>query len=71
MPYLVRQANENPDLLENVFTFKQVENYIAFNRDTPDDVVTAWQRALDDIRAEGLYKRLYNNLVHFKKQSDQ
>ena len=71
MPYLVRQTNESPDILENIFTFKQVENFIAFNRDTPDEVVTAWQRTLDDIRAEGLYKRLYSNFVNFAKRTDQ
>jgi polar amino acid transport system substrate-binding protein len=69
MPYLVLQAGANPDDLVNVFTFQKVRNFIAFNRQTPASVITAWQQTLDDINSEGLYRRLYEELVWFKKRT--
>jgi len=58
-------------LLQAVYSLKQVDNFIAFSRDTPDRVITAWQRTLDDIKAEGLYDRLYEDLVRFRKPTDK
>ena len=71
MPYQMRQAGASPDLLQNVFTFKAVENFIAFHKDMPENVVAAWQQTLDDIKAEGRYDRLYNSLVRFQKKPSQ
>jgi len=68
MPYQMRQAGASPDLLQNVFTFKAVENFVAFHKDMPEPVVAAWQQTLDDIKAEGHYDRLYNSLVRFQKK---
>jgi len=58
MPYQARQAGVDPDRLELVFPFKKVENYIAFSRKTPDEVVQRWQRTLDAIKQDGTYERL-------------
>lgn len=58
MPYLAWQAGINPDQLELAFSFRNVENYIAFSSNTPDAVITAWQLALDAIKREGTYVRL-------------
>ncbi|MFH1981462.1 MAG: transporter substrate-binding domain-containing protein [Pseudomonadota bacterium] len=71
MPYLARQAYERPEAFKNVFTFKRVDNFIAFNPNTPDHVVTAWQKTLDDIKAEGQYERLYEDLVRLRKPIDK
>ncbi len=58
VPYIARQAGVDPDDIVRVYPFHQVENYIAFSRRTSDEVVAAWQRALDDMKKDGDYDRL-------------
>jgi len=58
MPYLAKQAGENPDLLELVYSFRSVENYIAFSSKTSDAVVSSWQQALDEIKRDGTFDRI-------------
>lgn len=60
MRYIAHQAGVDPDGIVLVYPFHQVENYIAFSRQTPDEVVTAWQQALDDMKKDGSYTRLRN-----------
>ncbi|HYD79162.1 MAG TPA: transporter substrate-binding domain-containing protein [Paucimonas sp.] len=40
-------------------TITQAIQYIAFSRGTPDDVVGRWQKALDGMKADGSYERIY------------
>lgn len=58
MPYLARQAGVDPDRLELVYTFRKVDNYIAFSVQTPDDLVDVWQQALNEIIKDGTYTKL-------------
>jgi len=58
MPYLAGQAGVSPEQLEVVYAFRSVENYIAFSNKTPDAVVAAWQKTLDEIKRDGTYSRL-------------
>ena len=58
MPFLARQAGIEPEKLELVYTFKKVQNYIAFSIQTPDVVVHQWQQTLDAIKRDGTYDRL-------------
>lgn len=43
------------DNLEKVFDVKDTQLYIAFSKNTPDEVIAAWQSALDAIKADGTY----------------
>lgn len=43
------------DQLEKVLDVKDTELYIAFSKDTSDDVIATWQKALDDMKADGSY----------------
>lgn len=58
MHYLTQQAGVEPDRLELVFAFRNVNNYIAFSIQTSDDIVNIWQRTLDEIKRDGTYKRV-------------
>ena len=58
MPYLASQAGVSPEQLELVYSFRSVENYIAFSNKTPDAIVATWQKTFDEIKRDGTYSRL-------------
>jgi polar amino acid transport system substrate-binding protein len=58
MPYLAGQAGVSPEQLEVVYAFRSVKNFIAFSSKTPDAVVAAWQKTLDEMKRDGTYSRL-------------
>lgn len=60
MPYLAKQAGVNPEQLEHVYTFRTVENYIAFSSGTRDEIVNAWQQAFDSMMSDGTFRRIVN-----------
>jgi polar amino acid transport system substrate-binding protein len=69
--YIARQAGVNPNDIELVFPFHRVENYIAFSRQTPDEVVAAWQQALDTMKEDGTYERLRTGWLPSREGQDQ
>lgn len=52
-------AGVNAGDIETGATIAQAVQYIAFSRDTPDSVAIRWQKALDDMRADGSFERIY------------
>ncbi len=56
--FIARQAGVDPQQIEPVYDFRKVENYIAFSLQTPDDLVSAWQQALDQVKADGTCARI-------------
>lgn len=46
------------DQLEKVLDVKDTQLYIAFSRNTPDEVIARWQAALDEMKADGSYQDL-------------
>jgi len=48
----------DPDEYEVVYTLKKSELYFAFNKLTSDDIIKKWQKALDDIKANGIYQEI-------------
>jgi polar amino acid transport system substrate-binding protein len=42
-----------------LYTFLESQNYIAFSRDTADVLVQQWQSALDDMKRDGSFAKLY------------
>lgn len=59
--YLAKQ--EDVTGLNIVLTFNEVDQYLALNKDTPDEVVQRLQKALDDMRAEGYIEEATNNYL--------
>jgi polar amino acid transport system substrate-binding protein len=49
-PFMAYRAHVNPAELQPVMYVKRSEYYIAFNKNTPDAVIKAWQAALDDMK---------------------
>jgi polar amino acid transport system substrate-binding protein len=49
--------------LEPVFTVGQTYFYIAISRDTPADVVQAWQTTLDSLKEDGTFEKIYRSYL--------
>jgi polar amino acid transport system substrate-binding protein len=45
--------------IETGLVITQAVQYVAFSRDTPNDVVASWQRTLDEMKADGSFERIY------------
>lgn len=56
--YEAKGKNFDVSKYENVFTLIDGELYFAFNLDTDDKIVNKWQKALDEIKANGTYKKI-------------
>lgn len=46
------------DDYEVIYTLKNAELHFAFNRLTPDATIQKWQKALDEIKANGIYSKI-------------
>lgn len=59
--YIARQ--EGASGLQIVLRFNSAELYLALNRETPDEVVERLQKALDELRSEGVVEQLTNSYL--------
>ncbi len=50
--WILKGAGENVDDYEVVYTLKEADMYIAFNKETPDETITVLQQALDKLKAD-------------------
>jgi len=50
-----------------LYTFMKDSHYLAFSRKTPDEVVRRWQAALDDLKKDGTFARLFAKWLPGKK----
>lgn len=55
-----KMAGFDTSRYEIIYTLKVGQQYFAFNKDTDDSVILAWQRALDRIKKNGIYKKIQN-----------
>ncbi|MGE5319330.1 MAG: substrate-binding periplasmic protein [Hyphomicrobiaceae bacterium] len=63
VPEIVRSAGYSMNDLEPVFTVGQTYFYIAMSKDTPADVVRAWQSTLDSLKEDGTFARIYRRYL--------
>lgn len=63
IPEIVRQAGYAMQDLEPVFTVSQTYFYIAISRDTPAEVVQAWQSTLDALKRDGTFEKIYRRYL--------
>lgn len=61
--YKARIVGVNPKLLENVFTIKKKQYYIAFSKDVHDSVIQQWQRILNVMLYDGSYQKILNKYL--------
>ncbi|HMA10615.1 MAG TPA: ABC transporter substrate-binding protein, partial [Steroidobacteraceae bacterium] len=63
IPEIAREAGYSMQDLEPVFTVTETDFYIAMSRDTPAEVVHAWQATLDDLKRDGTFERIYRRYL--------
>jgi polar amino acid transport system substrate-binding protein len=63
IPEIVRDAGYGMQDLEPVFTVLQTYFYIAISRDTPADLVHAWQSTLDCLKRDGTFEKIYRRYL--------
>lgn len=51
-----------------VFPYKDSYGYIAFNKDTSDDIIKRWQRSLDRMKSSGQFGQIYEKWLPHAKQ---
>lgn len=59
LPALLAGAGKDMSDVEIALTFEEAESYFAFSKGTSDEVVRKWQAALDDMKRDGTFARLY------------
>ena len=63
IPEIVREAGYRMQDLEPVLPVAQTYFYIAMSRDTPADVVQAWQSTLDGLKRDGTFEKIYRRYL--------
>lgn len=64
IPFVAKQAQVKPTIFENTgVKLFEAHYYIAFSKDTADETIAQWQQALDEIKAAGVYHRIYAQAV--------
>jgi len=58
-PAVLGALNVAADAIVKKYEFKTTQTYIAFSIGTPPETAQAWQTALDEMRADGTFDRLY------------
>ncbi len=59
MPALLKHVAAATDDVESVLNLSTDMGYVAFSKGTPPEVVARWQKALDEMKAEGIFRRIY------------
>jgi polar amino acid transport system substrate-binding protein len=70
IPEIVREAGYSMTDLEPVFTVGRTYFYIALSRDTPAEIVDAWQSTLDRLKQDGTFARIYRSYLPDAELSD-
>ena len=60
------EQNINPQDIEKIYTIKHAKLFIAFNKETPDNIIKSWQSAFDELHFNGTIKEIFDkyNLSH-------
>ena len=54
-PKVAHEAGIDPDAIEELFEYQVNYSYIAISRETPPEIVEAWQATLDQMKADGTF----------------
>lgn len=63
LPAILKEAGYSMDSLEPAYVIKKYEFYVAFSKDTPDEVVGAWQKVFDGMKKDGAFARIINRWI--------
>jgi len=56
---LLEEAGAHPEQVEMVYTAFTIGSYLSFPRQAPAELVAQWQRALDKMKQDGAFARIY------------
>ncbi|MFK5892404.1 MAG: ABC transporter substrate-binding protein [Pseudomonadota bacterium] len=56
--YEAKSKGFNLDDYQVIYTLKEGELFYAFNKSTDDQIINKWQKALDDLKADGTLKKI-------------
>ncbi|MBN2374190.1 transporter substrate-binding domain-containing protein [bacterium] len=59
IPAALEKVGASTDDIKNIFTISTDLAYIAFSKGTSPDLVTCWQNALDEMKRDGTFARIY------------
>ncbi|NNG02076.1 MAG: transporter substrate-binding domain-containing protein [Desulfobacteraceae bacterium] len=59
----IKNNGFNPDEFETVYILKEGELFYAFHKSTPDEIVRQFQKALDDLKADGTYQKILDQYL--------
>jgi len=63
IPEIVKNAGYGMDDIEPVFTVSNTHFYIAMSLGTPLETVKKWQSALDGLKADGTFEKIYRSYL--------
>lgn len=63
IPEIVAEAGYSMADLQPVLTVSQTDFYIAFSKDTPQEIVAQWQNKLDEMKQDGSFERIYRSYL--------
>ncbi len=66
---MAREAGQ-ANLIKKVFDVQKEFMYIAFSKNTPDEVIDKWQKALDEIKSDGTYAQIFSKWIMFSLSED-
>lgn len=64
MTDLAKAAGFNPEDLKPTVTFMKVQTWIAFSKATPAATVKAWAEALEAVKKDKTYEKIYRKYMH-------
>ena len=63
VPEIAKNAGYGMEDIEPVNTVSRTYFYIAISKDTPTEVVRAWQSALDELKSDGTFEKIYRRYL--------
>lgn len=72
MPFMAKKAELDPTLLQKVYSIKKTPLYIAFNKNTDENIIKEWQITLDEMKQDGTYQKITGDEINVsnRKKSD-
>ena len=67
--HMAREAGYT-NRIKKVFDVQKEFMYLAFSRNTPDDIIDKWQQALDEIKSDGTYAQIFSKWIMFSLSED-
>jgi polar amino acid transport system substrate-binding protein len=61
--HIAKVTGNDPTGLEKAFDVQDTQLYIAFNKETPDEEIAKWQKALDEMKKTGVYDKILSKYL--------